>query len=105
MEELIRKADVLIEALPYIQKFYGKTIVIKYGGHAMVDEELKLSFANDIVLMKYIGIRPVIVHGGGPQIGDMLKKTEYKDRVRLRNACDRCRNHECGGDGSGGQNQ
>ncbi len=90
MEELIRKADVLIEALPYIQKFYGKTIVIKYGGHAMVDEELKLSFANDIVLMKYIGIRPVIVHGGGPQIGDMLKKlnikTEFVSGMRVTDA-------------------
>ncbi|GAB1535991.1 acetylglutamate kinase [Geovibrio sp. ADMFC3] len=90
MEELIRKADVLIEALPYIQKFYGKTIVIKYGGHAMVDEQLKLSFANDIVLMKYIGIRPVIVHGGGPQIGDMLKKlnikTEFVSGMRVTDA-------------------
>ncbi len=74
MEELIRKADVLIESLPYIKDFYGETIVIKYGGHAMVDEELKFSFARDVVLMKYIGINPVIVHGGGPQIGDMLKK-------------------------------
>lgn len=90
MEELIRKADVLIEALPYIQKFYGKTIVIKYGGHAMVDDQLKLSFANDIVLMKYIGIRPVIVHGGGPQIGDMLKKlnikTEFVSGMRVTDA-------------------
>ncbi|WP_022851470.1 acetylglutamate kinase [Limisalsivibrio acetivorans] len=74
MEELIRKADVLIESLPYIKRFYGKTIVIKYGGHAMVDDELKNGFARDIVLMKYIGIKPVIVHGGGPQIGEMLKK-------------------------------
>lgn len=90
MQELIRKADVLIEALPYIQKFYGKTIVIKYGGHAMVDDQLKLSFANDIVLMKYIGIRPVIVHGGGPQIGDMLKKlnikTEFVSGMRVTDA-------------------
>ena len=90
MEELIKKADVLIEALPYIQKFYGKTIVIKYGGHAMVDENLKQSFANDIVLMKYIGIRPVIVHGGGPQIGDMLKKlnikTEFVSGMRVTDA-------------------
>jgi acetylglutamate kinase len=81
---------VLIEALPYIQKFYGKTIVIKYGGHAMVDDQLKLSFANDIVLMKYIGIRPVIVHGGGPQIGDMLKKlnikTEFVSGMRVTDA-------------------
>ncbi|MCA1928089.1 MAG: acetylglutamate kinase [Calditerrivibrio sp.] len=74
MEKMIEKASVLIEALPYIKKFYGKTIVIKYGGHAMVDEELKNSFAKDIVLLKYIGINPIIVHGGGPQIGEMLKK-------------------------------
>lgn len=67
-------AKVLIEALPYIQKFTGKTIVIKYGGNAMVDEELKSSFARDIVLLKHIGINPVIVHGGGPQIGQLLEK-------------------------------
>ncbi|ADR18175.1 acetylglutamate kinase [Calditerrivibrio nitroreducens] len=74
MEKMIEKASVLIEALPYIRKFYGKTIVIKYGGHAMVDEDLKNNFARDIVLLKYVGINPIIVHGGGPQIGDMLKK-------------------------------
>jgi acetylglutamate kinase len=74
MQELIKKADILIESLPYIKEFFGQTIVIKYGGHAMVDEKLKYSFARDIVLMKYIGINPVIVHGGGPQIGEMLKK-------------------------------
>lgn len=67
-------ARVLIEALPYIQKFAGKTFVIKYGGNAMVDEELKNSFARDIVLLKHIGINPVIVHGGGPQIGNLLKR-------------------------------
>ena len=67
-------ALVLIEALPYIQKFHGETIVIKYGGNAMVDEELQLSFARDIVLMKLVGINPVIVHGGGPQINDLLEK-------------------------------
>ncbi|MGA1861913.1 acetylglutamate kinase [Deferribacter thermophilus] len=74
MERLIEKANILIEALPYIRKFYGKTIVIKYGGHAMVDEELKSCFAQDITLLKFIGINVVIVHGGGPQIGEMLKK-------------------------------
>ncbi len=74
MEELIRKADILIESLPYIKEFYGgETIVIKYGGHAMVDDKLKFSFARDVVMMKYIGLNPVIVHGGGPQIGEMLK--------------------------------
>ncbi|HOI93414.1 MAG TPA: acetylglutamate kinase [Syntrophobacter fumaroxidans] len=71
---MIEKAGILIEALPYIRRFYGKTVVIKYGGNAMVAEELKESFAKDIVLMKYIGINPVVVHGGGPQIGRMLKR-------------------------------
>jgi len=65
-------ADILIEALPYIQKFYTKTVVIKYGGHAMVDEGLKRDFANDITLLKYVGINPVVVHGGGPQINKVL---------------------------------
>ena len=65
-------AQVLIEALPYIQKFTRKTIVIKYGGNAMVDEKLKSSFARDVVLLKLVGINPIIVHGGGPQIGQML---------------------------------
>ncbi len=67
-------ARVLSEAMPYIQRFQGKTIVIKYGGNAMVDENLKQGFARDIVLMKLVGINPVVVHGGGPQIGDLLKK-------------------------------
>ena len=90
MVKLIEKADTLIEALPYIKKFYGKTIVIKYGGHAMENEELKDSFAQDIVLMKFIGINPVIVHGGGPQIDDMLKrlgkKSEFKRGLRVTDA-------------------
>ncbi len=67
-------ANVLTEALPYIRRFQGKTIVIKYGGNAMVDEELKQGFARDIVLMKLVGMNPVVVHGGGPQIGNMLKQ-------------------------------
>ncbi len=74
MERLIEKAGVLVEALPYIRAFYEKTIVIKYGGAAMVDETLKASFATDVTLLRYIGLRPVIVHGGGPQIGEMLKR-------------------------------
>jgi acetylglutamate kinase len=74
MQNLIQKAEVLLDALPYIRRFSGKTFVIKYGGHAMVDEELKASFAQDIVLLKFVGMNPVIVHGGGPQIGDMLKQ-------------------------------
>ena len=70
----IEKAKTLIESLPYIKEFYNKTVVIKYGGHAMVDEDLKRNFALDIILMKYIGINPVVVHGGGPQINEFLKK-------------------------------
>ena len=65
-------ADILIEALPYIRRFYGMTIVIKYGGHAMVDEQLKEDFARDITLLKFIGLNPVVVHGGGPQINSVL---------------------------------
>ncbi len=67
-------ANVLTESLPYIQQFHGKTIVIKYGGNAMVDEHLKSSFARDIVLMKSVGMNPIVVHGGGPQIGKTLEK-------------------------------
>jgi acetylglutamate kinase len=74
MQELIEKAEVLIEALPYIRRFYDKTIVIKYGGAAMSDDSLRASFAVDVVLLKYIGLRPVIVHGGGPQIGQTLER-------------------------------
>ncbi|MEN8161184.1 MAG: acetylglutamate kinase, partial [Myxococcota bacterium] len=68
VQKLIDKAEVLIEALPYIRRFIDKTLVIKYGGHAMTDEDLRASFAVDVVLLKYIGLKPVIVHGGGPQI-------------------------------------
>lgn len=67
-------ADILIESLPYIRKFAGTTIVIKYGGHAMVDEQLKDGFARDITLLKFIGVHPVVVHGGGPQINSMLDR-------------------------------
>lgn len=74
MKTCMERADILVEALPYIRRFYNKTVVIKYGGHAMVDEELKNNFARDLVLMKYIGINAVVVHGGGPQIGSLLKK-------------------------------
>jgi len=65
-------ADILIEALPYIRRFYGMTIVVKYGGHAMVDEQLKQDFARDITLLKFVGLKPVVVHGGGPQINSVL---------------------------------
>jgi acetylglutamate kinase len=72
MQEIIQKAETLHEALPYIRRFHGRTFVIKYGGHAMIDAELRRSFARDVVLMKYVGINPVVVHGGGPQIDEML---------------------------------
>ncbi len=87
MKEIKKKAEILIEALPYIKNFYGKTFVIKYGGHAMVNEKLKESFARNVVLMKYIGINPVIVHGGGPQIGELLnkigKESKFIDGMRV----------------------
>jgi len=70
----MERANILIEALPYIRRFYDKVIVIKYGGHAMIDEELKDMFARDLVMMKYIGLHPVVVHGGGPQIGRYLNR-------------------------------
>jgi acetylglutamate kinase len=80
-------ADVLIEALPYIQRFKGKTVVVKFGGNAMVDEALKHSFARDIVLMKLVGLNPIVVHGGGPQIGQLLtrlgKTTGFIDGMRI----------------------
>ncbi len=74
VQKWIDKAEVLIEALPYIRRFLDKTIVIKYGGHAMIDEDLRASFAVDVVLLKYIGLKPVIVHGGGPQIERTLER-------------------------------
>ena len=74
MEKLIEKANVLIEALPFIRNFYGKTFVIKYGGAAQIEDELKNSFAQDIVLMNFIGIKPIVVHGGGPRISQTMKK-------------------------------
>ncbi len=80
MERFINKAEVLMEALPYFRRFYGKTFVIKYGGHAMENEELKASFAQDIVLLKYLGINPVVVHGGGPQIDTTLEKMGITSR-------------------------
>lgn len=80
MDALIQKADILLEILPYIQRFSGKTFVIKYGGHAMEDEALRQHFAQDIALLKYVGMNPVVVHGGGPQIGEMLKKLSLSSR-------------------------
>jgi acetylglutamate kinase len=86
----IQQANVLIEALPYIRQFSGKTIVVKYGGHAMIDETLRLSFARDIVLLKYVGMHPVIVHGGGPQIGETMRRmgleARFEDGLRVTDA-------------------
>jgi len=78
LEKLIKKAGILIEALPYIQKLYGKTVVIKYGGNAMVNEKIKNSVMEDITLLKYIGMNPVVVHGGGPEINKTLAQFNIK---------------------------
>lgn len=78
METIIKKAEVLIEALPYIQKYYGKTIVIKYGGNAMISDELKNYVMEDIILLKYVGMNPVVVHGGGPDLNSALDKLNIK---------------------------
>ncbi len=90
MDELIKKAHVLVEALPYIRAFAGKTLVIKYGGKAMTDPALKDGFATDVVLLKYVGLNPVIVHGGGPQIDQMLKRLaiapKFRQGVRVTDA-------------------
>jgi len=87
MENPIDKANVLVEALPYIRRFYDKTVVVKYGGSTMEEERMKRSFALDIVLLKYIGLNPVVVHGGGPQIGEMLtkmgKKSQFIEGMRV----------------------
>ena len=77
-KEAVITTKVLSEALPYLQKFSGKTIVVKYGGNAMTDETLKNSFARDMVMLKLIGINPIVIHGGGPQIGEMLEKLNIK---------------------------
>lgn len=87
MEELIKKADTLIEALPYIREFHGQTVVIKYGGNAMVDKELMASVLEDITLLKYVGLNPVLVHGGGPAISENLDKlgveSEFHEGLRI----------------------
>ena len=75
------KAHILAEALPYIQRFHDKTIVVKYGGNAMTEPALKAGFARDVVMLKLVGMNPVIVHGGGPQIGDLLKQDGHQERV------------------------
>jgi acetylglutamate kinase len=87
MIKSIEKVNTLIESLPYIREFSGKTVVVKYGGHAMTDEALRLSFAKDMALLKLVGINPVVVHGGGPQIGSLLEqlgiKSEFVDGLRV----------------------
>ena len=87
MERARQTARILVEALPYIRRYAGRTIVVKYGGNAMVDEALKSSFAEDITLLKYVGIRPVVVHGGGPQIGRVLERmgipSTFVDGLRI----------------------
>ena len=77
---MLAKADTLTEALPYLQRYAGQTFVVKYGGHAMGDPALARSFANDVVLLKAVGINPIVVHGGGPQIGSMLKRLGVESR-------------------------
>lgn len=85
-----RRTEALVEALPYIQRFRGAVIVVKFGGNAMVDPDLSRTFAEDIVLLRSVGLKPVVVHGGGPQIGDMLgklgKSTEFRDGLRVTDA-------------------
>ena len=87
MQSLIEKAEVLVEALPYMRRFFGKTVVIKYGGHAMTEDKLRASFAVDVVLLKFIGVKPVIVHGGGPQIASTLarvgKESTFVEGLRV----------------------
>lgn len=89
----IDKAKILIEALPYIQRFAGKTLVVKYGGNAMTDPELESSFARDIVLLKTVGLNPIVVHGGGPQVDSLLKRlgqeSDRIDGMRVTDQADR----------------
>ena len=89
MNNLIYKANILIEALPYIQKLSGKTVVIKYGGNAMVDEEIRKTIMQDITLLKYVGVNPVVVHGGGPKINETLDimniESEFHNGLRITN--------------------
>ncbi|HHT27004.1 MAG TPA: acetylglutamate kinase [Firmicutes bacterium] len=90
MDSIVEKAHVLIEALPYIRTFYGKTFVIKYGGNAMVNDEIKRAVILDVILLKYVGVNPVLVHGGGPEINQMLrllgKKSEFVNGLRVTDA-------------------
>ena len=94
------KAQILAEALPYIRRFHGKTIVVKYGGNAMTEAALKKSFAHDVVLLKLVGMNPVVVHGGGPQIDERAQAARQEGRVRPGHARDRRRDHGRGRDGA-----
>ena len=80
IEQLVEKADILIEALPYIKRFRGKEILIKYGGAAMLDEEVRENVLHDLVFMNYVGIRPILIHGGGPAITESLKKSGVQSK-------------------------
>jgi acetylglutamate kinase len=80
MDGLVAKAEVLVEAIPYIRKYFGKTFVIKYGGNAMINEDLKRGVMQDIVLLKFLGVNPVLIHGGGPEITQMLKRVGKKSQ-------------------------
>ncbi len=94
------KANVLIEALPYIQRFNRKIIVIKYGGSAMVDEELKRNVIQDVVLLKLVGFKPIIVHGGGKEISRWVGKSRHGTEIRQRPSCNGCRYDGSGRDGA-----
>ena len=87
----LTKSDVLVEALPYIQRFRGRVVVVKYGGAAMTDPDLAALFAQDVVLMRAVGMRPVVVHGGGPQIGELMQRRgmepEFRQGRTARPAC------------------
>jgi acetylglutamate kinase len=103
--ELKKRAEVLIEALPYIRQFYGKVFVIKYGGKAMVDEELKRSVVQDIVLLRYVGIVPIVVHGGGPEITELMQRLGKEPKFVRGLTGDRCRNGGNCRNGFGRENQ
>ena len=89
MEEWLKKAEVLIEALPYIQRFNRKIIVVKYGGSAMVDSELKKNVIKDVTLLKLVGFKPIIVHGGGKEISKWVSKSGMQPRFVKASSCDR----------------
>ena len=102
---LLAKAETLVEALPYLQRYAGRTFVVKYGGHAMGDPEAQRDFAEDVVLLKAVGINPVVVHGGGPQIGAMLKRLGVESQFVGGLARHRRRHRRGRRNGAGGQDQ